>query len=144
MSVQRRLDTTTAAGIDNAQFAGSGGLFGSVRKTLVKLHDPKTYLALALRDGGKYYGEQKNDITNAFKCFEESWALNPKDPETARLMGVAFGVTQKPLQAIEWFTKAVEVAPKEAGFLWDLGLAYSASGDLAKGEEWRKKAAQRF
>jgi hypothetical protein len=47
MSVQRRLDTTTAAGIDNAQFAGSGGLFGSVRKTLVKLHDPKTYLALA-------------------------------------------------------------------------------------------------
>ena len=68
--------------------------------------------------------------------------MNPKDPETARLMGVAFGVTQKPLQAIEWFTKAVEVAPKEAGFLWDLGLAYSASGDLAKGEEWRKKAME--
>ncbi|MFN0176757.1 MAG: tetratricopeptide repeat protein [Saprospiraceae bacterium] len=102
----------------------------------------KTYLALALRDGGKYYGEQKRDMDNAFKCFNESWQLNPKDPETARLLGVANGINGRHLEAIEWFTKAVEVSPKEAGFLWDLGLAYSASGNLAKGEEWRKKAME--
>jgi protein O-mannosyl-transferase len=100
----------------------------------------KTYLALALRDGGKYYGEQKADIQNAFKCFEESWQLNPKDPETARLMGVGYGLSGKTEEAIKWFEKAVEVAPKEAGFLWDLGLAYSASGNLAKGEELRRQA----
>lgn len=106
--------------------------------------DPKlkTYLALALRDGGKYFGEQQSDIANAFKCFEESWQLNPKDPETARLMGVAYGINGNAIKAIDWFTKAVEVAPKEAGFLWDLGLAYSAAGNLTKGEELRKKAIE--
>jgi cytochrome c-type biogenesis protein CcmH/NrfG len=106
--------------------------------------DPKlkTYLALALRDGGKYYGEAKQDVPSAFKCFEESWQLNPKDPETARLTGVAYGITGNALKAIEWFEKAVEVAPNEAGFLWDLGLAYSAAGNLAKGEELRKKAME--
>lgn len=106
--------------------------------------DPKlkTYLALALRDGGRYYGEQKNDIPSAFRSFEESWKLNPTDPETARLLGVANGMQGKHAEAIEWFTKAVDLAPKDAGFLWDLGLAYSASGNLAKGEECRRKALE--
>lgn len=100
----------------------------------------KTYLALALRDGGRYYGEEKSDIANAFKCFEESWQLNPKDPETARLMGVANGIQGDHAKAIEWFTKAVEVAPKDAGYIWDLGLAYAASGNMAKWDELRQKA----
>jgi tetratricopeptide (TPR) repeat protein len=106
--------------------------------------DPKlkTYLALALRDGGRYYGEQRSDIPNAFKCFNESWELNPKDPETARLLGVANGIQGNHPAAIEWFSKAVEVAPNDAGYIWDLGLAYSASGNLAKGEELRQKALQ--
>ncbi|MDX1913403.1 MAG: tetratricopeptide repeat protein, partial [Saprospiraceae bacterium] len=106
--------------------------------------DPKlkTYLALALRDGGRYYGEQRSDIPNAFKCFNESWELNPKDPETARLLGVANGIQGNHPAAIEWFSKAVEAAPNDAGYIWDLGLAYSASGNLAKGEELRRKAMQ--
>ncbi len=106
--------------------------------------DPKlkTYLALALRDGGRYYGEERSDIPNAFKCFKESWQLNPNDPETARLLGVANGIQGNHTEAIEWFSKAVEVAPKEASYLWDLGLAYSASGNIAKGEELRKKAME--
>lgn len=114
------------------------------RAVQLDMNDPKlkTYLALALRDGGKYYGESKGDLPNAFKCFEESWQLNPKDPETARLMGVGFGISGNHAEAIKWFTKAVEVAPNEAGFIWDLGLAYSASGNLAKAEELRKKAME--
>ncbi|MBC7776193.1 MAG: tetratricopeptide repeat protein [Phycisphaerae bacterium] len=114
------------------------------RAVQLEPNDPKlkTYLALALRDGGKYFGEQKADIASAFKCFEESWQLNPKDPETARLMGVGYGISGKHAEAIVWFTKAVEAAPKEAGFLWDLSLAYSASGNTAKGEELRKKAME--
>lgn len=104
--------------------------------------DPKlkTYLAMALRDGGRYYGEEKSDIPTAFKYFEESWQLNPKDPETARLMGVAHGMRGRHAEAIEWFTKAVEVAPKDAGYIWDLGLAYYASGNAAKWDELRQKA----
>ncbi|MCC7467366.1 MAG: tetratricopeptide repeat protein [Saprospiraceae bacterium] len=100
----------------------------------------KTYLALSLRDGGRYYGEEKRDLANAVKCFEESWQINPKDPETARLMGVANGVQGNHAKAIEWFTKAVGVAPNDAGYIWDLGLAYAASGNQAKWDELRQKA----
>lgn len=106
--------------------------------------DPKikTYLALALRDGGRYYGEEKRDMPTAFKCFNESWQINPKDPETARLLGVANGIQGNHPQAIEWFTKAVEAAPKEAGYIWDLSLAYYASGNAAKAQELRQKAIE--
>lgn len=102
----------------------------------------KTYLALALRDGGKFQGEQKNDLARAVACLNESWQLNPKDAETARLLGVANGVQGKHADAIQWFTKATELAPDSASFLWDLGMAYSASGNDAKGQELRQKAIQ--
>lgn len=100
----------------------------------------KTYLALSLRDGGRYFGEEKRDLANAVKYFEESWQINPQDPETARLMGVANGVQGNHAKAIEWFTKAVDVAPNDAGYIWDLGLAYAASGNQAKWDELRNKA----
>lgn len=102
----------------------------------------KTYLALALRDGGKFQGEQKNDLAKAVAYLTESWQLNPKDPETARLLGVANGVQGKHADAIQWFTKASELAPDNASLLWDLGLAYSAAGNDAKGQELRQKAVQ--
>lgn len=104
--------------------------------------DPKLklYLAMALRDGGRYYGEQKNDLIAALRCLDESWVFNPADPETARLLGVVNGVQGKHKEAIGWFAKAVEMAPKEASYLWDLGMAYSASGDNATGEQYRQRA----
>ncbi|MBL7828674.1 MAG: glycosyltransferase family 39 protein [Saprospiraceae bacterium] len=102
----------------------------------------KTYLALALRDGGKYQGEQKNDIVKAQTYLSESWQYNTKDPETARLLGVANGFQGKHPDAIMWFTKATELAPENASYWWDLGLAYSGSGNDAKGQEYRQKALQ--
>lgn len=102
----------------------------------------KTYLALALRDGGRYRGEQRGDLRGAAQYLNESWQLNPNDAETARLIGVSHGVSGDNAGAIEWFTKAVQLAPKEAIYLFDLGQAYSASGDMAKGEEMRRKALE--
>jgi tetratricopeptide (TPR) repeat protein len=100
----------------------------------------KTYLALALRDGGKMYGERRGDLPGSGKMLNESWQLNPTDAETARLLGVWSGVQSRHADAIQWFSKAVELNPKEASYLWDLGLAHSASGDLAKGAEMRERA----
>lgn len=103
---------------------------------------PKLGLAIALRDGGKYYGEKKGDLATAFKYLSESWQYNGKDPETARLLGVANGVQGKHPDAIMWFSKAVELSPENARFLFDLGTAYLASGDAVKGEEYRRKALE--
>ncbi len=107
-------------------------------------NDPKikSYLAIALRDGGKFYGEKKQDFANAAKLLNESWQLNNKDFETARLMGVLNGVQQKPQEALDWFKKAAELAPDNASILYDLGTAYHIVGDAANGELYRQKAIQ--
>ncbi|MCB0524277.1 MAG: tetratricopeptide repeat protein [Lewinellaceae bacterium] len=113
-------------------------------RTAIKLvpDEPKYkgYLALALRDGGKFQGEKQNNLAKALTYLTESWQYNNKDPETARLLGVCYGVQGKHADAIMWFGKAVELQPDNATYLWDLGLAYSASGNLAKGEEIRQQA----
>ncbi len=100
----------------------------------------KTYLALALRDGGRFNGEQRGNLPLASKYLNESWQMNPTDAETARLIGVSQGVQGDNAGAIKWFTKAVELAPDVAIYLFDLGQAYSASGDLVKGEALRQQA----
>ncbi|MCB9356647.1 MAG: glycosyltransferase family 39 protein [Lewinellaceae bacterium] len=101
---------------------------------------PRTGLAIALRDGGKFYGEKRGDLVTAYQMLSESWKVNPKDPETARLLGVLYGVQGKHADAIGWFSKAVELAPDNARFVLDLSTAYYASGDQARGEEYRLKA----
>ncbi len=101
----------------------------------------KTYLAMSLRDGGQYYGEQKHDLATAQRYLAESWQLNEQDAQTARLLGVANGVQAKHPEAIAWFRKAVELDPKNASFLFDLGTAYYASGDAANGALYRQQAA---
>lgn len=101
---------------------------------------PQSYLALALREGGKYFGEQKGDLAKAMQFLSESWQINPKDAETARLLGVANGVQRKNAEALEWFKKAVELAPENASYLFDLGTAYYIMGDAVNGEAYRKQA----
>ena len=101
----------------------------------------KTYLAIALRDGAQYYGEQKNDLATAQRYLAESWQINNRDAQTARLQGVANGVQAKHAEAIAWFQQAVALDPQNASYLFDLGTAYYASGDAVNGERYRQQAA---
>ena len=104
--------------------------------------DPKikNALAMVLRDGGKYYGEQRGDLPRALSCLVESWQYNAQDAETARLLGVANGVQGKNSEAVIWFEKSVQLAPGNATFLFDLSMAYRATGNAAKSEEALRKA----
>ncbi len=102
----------------------------------------RTYLALALRETGKYYGEKRGDLSRALQHLRESWQINPNDAETARLLGVAYGVQDQAQEALRWFLKAVEMAPENAGYLFDLGTAYYLAGDKSKGEAYRKRAME--
>ncbi|MCS7036469.1 MAG: tetratricopeptide repeat protein [Saprospiraceae bacterium] len=102
----------------------------------------RTNLALALRETGKYYGEKRGDLAKAERCLRESWQINPKDPETARLLGVAYGVQERAQEALPWFQKAVEMAPDNPSYLFDLGTAYYLAGDKVKGEAYRKRAVE--
>ncbi|MCW5924192.1 MAG: glycosyltransferase family 39 protein [Saprospiraceae bacterium] len=102
----------------------------------------KKALALVLRDGGKYHGEQRGDLRQAMTYLSESWQLNTEDGETARLLGVANGVQGKGADAVMWFEKSVALEPDNATYWFDLHLAYRAVGNAAKGEEALRKALE--
>ena len=106
--------------------------------------DPKvrSYLAQALREGGKYFGETKGDLPKSVQFLTESWQINPSDPETARLLGVANGVQQKKEEALSWFKKAVELDPDNASYVFDLGTAYHLIGNALEGEKQYRKALE--
>ncbi len=100
-------------------------------------------LAFALRENGKSYGEQKGDLANALRFLNESWQISGDDPETARLLGVVHGVQGKNQEAVQWFSKAVELAPDNASYMYDLGTAYYNAGDVAKGTALHAEALRR-
>jgi protein O-mannosyl-transferase len=95
----------------------------------------KSSLATALREAGKYYGEKKGDLAAAVKSLNESWQISPTDAETARLLGVASGIGKNHEEAIKWFSKAIELSPKEASYYVNLGTAYMMAGNQAKAQE---------
>ncbi len=113
------------------------------------------YLAIALRDAGQYYGEQRGDLAKAMQYLTESWQIT-QNASTARLLGVANGVqggqaaqagraseaARFNAEALTWFKKAAELSPKDASILFDLGTAYILAGDAAAGNEWHKKALE--
>ena len=105
----------------------------------------KQSLATALRETGKMYGEKRGDLANAMKFLNESWQYDNKSTqsaETARLIGVAYGIGQNHKEAINWFQKAVDLEPSNASNLFDLGTAYRMAGDQAKSQELYTKAQQ--
>ncbi len=104
--------------------------------------DPKARLGLtlSLRDGGKFYGQQKGDLETAEKLLRESWQLNDKDAETAHSLGVINGIRGRPAEALPWFEKAVALAPNNKLFHENLAKSYYAVGNKAKGDEHLAKS----
>ncbi len=102
--------------------------------------DAKNNLARALRDAGKYYGEKKGDLQRAIEYLRRSWQLDSTDAETARLLGVAYGVAGQNDKAIEWFEKALSLQPQSAAIMRDLATAWYHAGDKAQADEWMARA----
>lgn len=102
----------------------------------------KEMLAYAQREAGLYYGQQRKDLANSLKYLNESWQTNPSDPETARLIGVAYMVQGNRDAALTWYAKGEEVAPNDAVALWELGVAYGNLGMPEKAQEMQQKATR--
>jgi tetratricopeptide (TPR) repeat protein len=101
-------------------------------------------LALTYRDAGRFYGEQKGDLRAAEKYLLEAYKALPNDYETARLLGVVYGNLGQSNQAVNFFTKALELAEDsvKADAYFNLGIAYYNTGDPLKGAENHQKAAE--
>lgn len=97
-------------------------------------------LPLALRDGGRYFGETEGNLTKAIAYLKEAEKYQPNDYETLRLLGVAHGVSQQHALAIDYFSRAAKLRPEIADAWLNLSTAYFASGDAMQGQAYLEKA----
>ncbi len=105
--------------------------------------DAQTNLAIAWREVGKSAGEKEGDLAKALEFLKKSLALNPKDSETNRLLGVAVGISGKPQEALIYFLEAHKANPDNAFYMFDLGSAYANVGDAEKAKFYHAEAIKR-
>ncbi|MFM8488468.1 MAG: tetratricopeptide repeat protein, partial [Bacteroidota bacterium] len=99
-------------------------------------------LATTLRSAGLDAGQLKRDFASSGVYLDEAWQLNPKDPETARLLGVLNMVQGNKDAAFDWFQKGEAVAGEDAAALWELGVAYNNLGMPDKARVLQQRAYQ--
>ncbi|MBK8880797.1 MAG: tetratricopeptide repeat protein [Haliscomenobacter sp.] len=97
-------------------------------------------LPLALRDGGRYFGEVEGNLSKAIDYLKAAETYQPNDYETLRLLGVAHGVGQQHALAIDYFTRAARLRPEIADAWLNLSTACFASGNAAQGQAYLDKA----
>ena len=113
----------------NKEFEKAAGSYGQILSLYPGDVDGESNLAVALRDAGKYYGEQKQDLVNAEKYLRRSLAIRPNDVETNRLLGVTNGIKRNHTEAIKYFKKVAELQPNNASAYVNLYNAFGANGD---------------
>ena len=96
--------------------------------------------AINYRELGKQYGAEKGDIASALKYLKISFDMNPKDYDTVRLMGIAYGNAGNDEEAITYFTKALELSPNFADAYANLAKAYGNIGNEEKSKQLAEQA----
>lgn len=97
--------------------------------------DAQNNLGITYREAGRFYGEQKGNLLKALEYLEKAYQLRPKEYETVRLLGVAYGISNNGRKAVEYFEKGIELQPNNADAWFDLGTAYMSVNNLRKGQE---------
>ncbi|NJN35606.1 MAG: tetratricopeptide repeat protein [Saprospiraceae bacterium] len=101
--------------------------------------DAKNNLAIAYREGGKYYGQIRNDIGKAVQYFTKSLSINPNDGQVYSYLGTCYGIAAQ-------YEKSAEVLEKALALRFDkrdaenLSLSYRNIGDAEKAAFWAKKS----
>jgi len=76
----------------------------------------------------QYFHE--GDLETAMKRFNQSWLLNPNDPEVFFGFGCILDAERQPEKAIEMHGKAIEINPEYAGAYHNRALDYVSIGDF--------------
>ncbi|MCB9275686.1 MAG: tetratricopeptide repeat protein [Lewinellaceae bacterium] len=104
--------------------------------------DARRNLGITYRDAGRYYGEQKGNLSLALDYLNKAYEIIPKDYDVLRLLGVANGLNKNPMLALEYFTLASEQQPENAEAWWNLHLVHTQLGNTGLSEQYRKKAME--
>lgn len=102
--------------------------------------DAKKNLPIILRDGGKFYGEKKQDFAKSEQLLLRSRSLNPQDTETIRLLGIVNGIKGDLPTALKYFEDVLKMDPNSAITYVSLGTTYQNMGNKEKAREYYDKA----
>ena len=102
--------------------------------------DASKNLPIILRDAGKYYGQQKQDIVKSEGLLQRSRQLDPKDIETIRLLGIVNGIKGDLPTALKYFKEVQAMDPNQASVYVNIGTTYQNMGDQVKAREYYDKA----
>ena len=100
--------------------------------------DIKVNLALAYREMGRIYGQQKNDMPKAIEYLEKSVIYNSKDAQAYSNLGTCYGLTGQTQKAIDALERALAIRFDKNDAM-NLSTAYRIFGNSAKAEEWANK-----
>jgi len=87
--------------------------------------------AMTYREYGKYLGSEKRDVPAAIAALEKSYAIAPKDRETLRLLGVAYGYAGQHDKSLAIFGKFAAGDPGDPQGPLFIGQAYFFQGKPA-------------
>ena len=97
-------------------------------------------LTLTYRDAGQYFGEQRNDIVKSIAYLEAGNQFAPNQPDILRLLGIAYGISGRPQDAIRVLEQAIKVAPDNASILYNLGAAFGQIGNAEAAKKYFDQA----
>lgn len=99
-------------------------------------------LSIVLREGGKYYGQEKGNLKKSLALLNQAHVLNSVDYETLRLLATAYAFNNDANQALRYFEKAKNLKPNLASAWVNLGKAYGQLGEIEKAQQHFQKAKQ--
>lgn len=88
------------------------------------------------------YGKLLNDMQNAEKYLKMAIEINPQNAENLQKLGVVYAMTNRVDLAIDAWEKTVQLDPKNFNAWLNLGIAYTNSGNVEKGNEYIAKSNQ--
>ena len=112
-----------------------------------RAHVAHFFMPDALKECALREEERKDQLLEAFRCFERGIQLNPNHPELQSVLGFSYstgqGVPRDYAQAAAWLRKAAEQGDAKAQY--NLGVLYHDSlgvpQDYAQAAVWWRKAA---
>ncbi len=94
---------------------------------------------IGLQMAGKYFGEKQGDVARAIGYLTRAYDMDKSDPETSRLLGIAYAQAGRVQEAIPFLEKAAEANPGVAVNWQNLSAAYGQAG---RAEDSQRAAAR--
>lgn len=99
-------------------------------------------LAVCYREWGRIAGEKQGNIDLAIQQLEKALQLRQDDPETFRLLGVAYGMRGETARALEYFERLLDLNPANADGWYNMGVALMQAGRTEEGKAALQRAAE--